>query len=224
MSRSLRRGVLAATVLSLSAVSLSACGAGGDAQTLQVKPDNAATSVGDIKIQNVNVITQPDLDAQGPAVISATVFNSGRKAQKLTAISLNGTGTSAKLKPATGAAGPITVPAGGSVVIGGAGNASAVLASGRESVKDGNLQPLTFSFNSTGKVQLGAYVVPAKSYFEGYGPEVMPQPSGSPTSTESGKPAESATPAESGKPTESGTPKEPGKPAGEASETAHAGH
>ncbi|MFJ9853714.1 DUF461 domain-containing protein [Streptomyces sp. NPDC101150] len=217
MSRSLRRGVLAATVLSLSVVSLSACGSGSDAQTLQVKPDNAETSVGDIKIQNANVITQPDVNSKGPAVISATVFNSGTKDQKLTAISVNGTGTSAKLSPATGA-GPITVPAGGSVVIGGAKNPSAVLASGRESVQDGNIQQLTFAFSSTGKVQIGAFVVPAKNYFEGYGPTQMPQPSGSASPSESGKPTTSASPSESGKPTESG------KPSGEASATAHAGH
>ncbi|AJT65149.1 hypothetical protein T261_3481 [Streptomyces lydicus] len=224
MSRSLRRGVLAATVLSLSVVSLSACGAGSDAQTLQVKPDNAATSVGDIKIQNANVVTQPELNAKGPAVVTATVFNSGTKDQKLTAITLDGSGTSAKLSPASGGAGPITVPAGGSVVIGGEGNASAVVASGREAVQDGNLQQLTFALSSTGKVQIGAYVVPAKSYFEGYGPKVVPQPSGSASPTESGKPSASATPAESGKPTESGTPTASGKPSGEASQAAHGGH
>ncbi|KIZ13687.1 hypothetical protein [Streptomyces natalensis] len=215
MSRSLRRGVLAATVLSLSVVSLSACGAGGDAQTLQVKPDNAATSVGDIKIQNANVITQPELTAKGPAVISATVFNSGTKDQKLTAITVNGTGASATLKAASGS-GTITVPAGGSVVIGGKGNASAVLASGREAVKDGDIQPLTFAFSSTGKVQLGAYVVPAKNYFVGFGPTQMPQPSGSPSA--SGKPSGSASPSTSGKPTASATP------SGTASQSAHQGH
>lgn len=194
MSRSLRRGVLAATVLSLSIASLSACAAGNDAQTLQVKPDNAATSAGDIKIQNASVVTQPDLNAKGPAVVTATVFNNGTTDQKLTAISVNGTGQSAKLTPAGGSAGAITVPAGGSVVIGGQGNASAVLASGREAVQDGNLQPLTFSFSSAGKVKLGAYVVPAKDYFQGYGPAVVPQPSGS------ASPSASASPSESGKP------------------------
>ncbi|ARF56875.1 DUF461 domain-containing protein [Streptomyces gilvosporeus] len=215
MSRSLRRGVLAATVLSLSVVSLSACGAGGDAQTLQVKPDSAATSVGDIKIQNANVITQPELNAKGPAVISATVFNSGTKDQKLTAITVNGTGASAALKAASGS-GPITVPAGGSVVIGGKGNASAVLASGREAVKDGDIQPVTFDFSSTGKVQLGAYVVPAKNYFVGFGPTQMPQPSGSPSA--SGKPTGSASPSATGKPSAGATP------SGTATKSAHQGH
>ncbi|MFG2863149.1 DUF461 domain-containing protein [Streptomyces sioyaensis] len=213
MSRSLRRGVLAATVLSLSIATLSACGAGNDAQTLQVKPDNAATSVGDIKIQNASVVTQPDVNAKGPAVISATVFNNGAKDQKLTAISVDGTGQSAKLSPTTGS-GPVTVPAGGSIVIGGKGDASAVLASGREAVKDGNAQPLTFTLSSAGKVKINAYVVPATSYFAGYGPSQLPQPSGSASPSGSGKPSAS------GKPSGSASPSGSAKPSG----SAHGGH
>ncbi|MFJ3950002.1 copper chaperone PCu(A)C [Streptomyces sp. Je 1-4] len=215
MSRSLRRGVLAATVLSLSIATLSACGAGNDAQTLEVKPDNAATSVGDIKIQNANVITQPEVDAKGPAVISATVFNSGAKDQKLTAISVDGTGQTAKLSPADRGSGPITVPAGGSVVIGGAGNPSAVLASGREAVQDGNAQPLTFKLSSTGQVKISAFVVPAKNYFEGYGPSKVPSASGSPSPSGTGKPSEPGS-----KPSDSASPSGTAKPA----EGAHAGH
>ncbi|MCK7624627.1 copper chaperone PCu(A)C [Streptomyces sp. RS10V-4] len=200
MSRSLRRGVLAATVLSLSIATLSACGAGSDAQTLQVKPDNAETSVGDIKIQNANVVTQPDVNAKGPAAITATVFNSGTQDQQLTGISVDGTGQSATLS------GKITVPAGGSVVLGGKDNPNALLPTGREAVQDGNVQPLTFSFSSAGKVKLNAYVVPAKNIFESYGPSQAPQPS----TSASGKPSESG----------SASPSSSGKP----SESAHAGH
>ncbi len=218
MSRSLRRGVLAATVLSLSIATLSACGAGNDAQTLQVKPDNAATSAGDIKIQNASVVTQPELDAKGPAVVTATLFNNGSKDQKLTGIAVDGTGQSAKLTPAGGGSGSITVPAGGSVVIGGADNASAVLASGREAVQDGNVQNLTFDFSSTGKVKIAAFVVPAKSYFEGYGPSQVPQPSGS--ATPGGKPSESGKPTESGTPASTASPSTTTKPAG----SSHSGH
>ncbi|MFD8327508.1 copper chaperone PCu(A)C [Streptomyces lydicus] len=214
MSRSLRRGVLAATVLSLSVVSLSACAAGNDAQTLQVKPDNAATSVGDIKIQNANVITQPDVNAKGPAVVAATVYNNGAKDQKLTAIAVDGTGQSAKLTPAGGGSGTITVPAGGSVVLGGKDNASAVLTSGREAVQDGNIQSLTFTLSSAGKVKVNAYVVPATNFFQGFGPSQLPQPSGSAT------PSGSAKPSESGKPSGTASPSATGKPGGGA----HAGH
>ncbi|MFI7103443.1 DUF461 domain-containing protein [Streptomyces sp. NPDC050161] len=220
MSRSLRRGVLAATVLTLSIATLSACGAGNDAQTLEVKPDNAATTVGDIKVQNASVVTQPDLKAKGPAAITATVFNSGTKDQKLTSITLVDTGKKAKLAPVKGS-GPITVPAGGSVVIGGKGNATATLAEGREAVQDGNAQPVSFSFSDTGSVQLRAYVVPANSYFKDYGPEVVPQPGVTPSGT--AKPSESGKPAESGKPGGSESPAGAETSEG-AGQGAHAGH
>ncbi|MBZ4017900.1 copper chaperone PCu(A)C [Streptomyces purpurogeneiscleroticus] len=197
MSRSLRRGALAATVLTLSIASLSACAAGNDAATLQVKPDNAATSVGDIKIQNAVVITQPKPDAKGPAVVSATVFNSSAQDQTLNSVTVDGSGQQAELKPAKGS-GKITVPAGGSVVIGGKGNASATLSSGREAVKDGDAQKVTFDFSRTGKVSLRAFVVPATSYFKDYGPVEVPQPSQSASATPSG----AASPSESGKPSE----------------------
>ncbi|MER6091406.1 DUF461 domain-containing protein [Streptomyces bluensis] len=200
MSSSLRRGTLAATAIAFSIASLAACGAGNNAQTLEVKPDNAATAVGDIKVQNAIVVTQPSLESStGPAVISATVFNTGRTAQTLEAVTVAGTGRSAELSPAKGT-GKLTIPAGGSVVIGGEGNASAVLPKTPAAVKDGNAQAITFTFSSTGDVSLRAFVVPAESYFEKWGPSEMPTvpspsaspsnspkaPSGSPSGTPSG--------------------------------------
>lgn len=195
MSSSLRRGALAASAIVFSIASLAACGAGNNAQTLEIKPDNAATSVGDIKIQNALVITQPDLQSTGPAVISATVFNSGRTDQTLQSVTLDTSGTSAELKPAKGQS--LTVPAGGSLILGGKDNASATLPSGREAVQDGNAQKITFTFSKTGKVSLRAFVVPATSYFDKWGPSQVPSapaaggapasPSGS--ATGSGKPA-----------------------------------
>ncbi|MGC9543199.1 DUF461 domain-containing protein [Streptomyces sp. UG1] len=191
MSSSLRRGALAAAALAFSITSLAACAAGNDSQTLEIKPDNAATSVGDIKIQNAVVITQPDLESTGPAAISATLFNSGRTAQTLDAIEVEGVDKAAELKPAKG--GSLTIPAGGSLIIGGKGNAAAVLPSSREAVQDGNAQKVTFTFSKTGDVSLRAFVVPAEHYFESWGPSEVPatpgataSPSGSPT----GSPAE----------------------------------
>ncbi|MDI3407387.1 DUF461 domain-containing protein [Streptomyces cavernicola] len=208
MSRSLRRGAIAATALGFSIATLAACGAGNNAQTLGVKPDNAATKVGDIKIQNAVVITQPDLKSTGPAAIAATVFNNGQKDQVLESIKIEGTDKQAELKPAKG--GKLTIPAGGSLVIGGAGNASAALPSSREAVLDGNAQNVTFSFSETGDVKMETFVVPATSYFKKWGPAEVPaaEPTKpvAPSEGASGKPTESA----SGKPTESasGTPAE----------------
>ncbi|MCX4763097.1 copper chaperone PCu(A)C [Streptomyces sp. NBC_01275] len=190
MSSSLRRGALAASAIAISVASLAACGAGNDSQTLEIKPDNAATSVGDIKLQNVVVITQPDLESTGPAAISATVFNSGTTDQTLDSITVDGTGKSAELKPAKGK-GKLTIPAGGSVVIGGADNAAAMLPSSREAVQDGNAQKITFTFSDTGAVSLRAFVVPAESYFSKWGPSDVPTASESASESASGASSES---------------------------------
>ncbi|MEU7342207.1 DUF461 domain-containing protein [Streptomyces sp. NPDC007074] len=201
MSSSLRRGALAAAAIAFSLASLAACAAGNDAQTLEVKPDNAATTVGDIKIQNALVITQPDTTSTGPAVISATLFNNGRTAQTLDSVTIGGNGT-AQITPAAGK-GKLTVPAGGSVILGGKGNASAALSSPGTAVKDGNAQKVTFTFSKTGDVSLRAFVVPAESYFTKWGPSDIPAAPGSEatgSSTES--PSDSASPSESA----SGTP------------------
>ncbi|WP_030734888.1 hypothetical protein [Streptomyces sp. NRRL S-31] len=214
MSSSLRRGALAASAIAFSIASLAACGAGNNAQTLEIKPDNAATSVGDIKIQNATIITQPDLKATGPAAVSATLFNGGRTDQKLQSIAIPGSNETVKLTPAKGQS--LTVPAHGSLVIGGKDNASAVIPNGRESVQDGNVQKVTFTFSKTGTVSLGAFVVPATSYFGTWGPSEVPSapasasPSGSgapgPDASESGKPGK---PGKNGKATPSGSPVTP---------------
>jgi hypothetical protein len=207
VSSSLRRGALAASAIAFSIASLAACGAGNDSQTLEIKPDNAAATVGDIKLQNVVVITQPDLESTGPAVISATVFNNGDHAQTLDSVTVDGTGKSAEIKPAKGN-GKVTVPAGGSIVIGGANNASAVLPSSREAVQDGNAQKVTFTFSDTGEVSLRAFVVPAESYFSKWGPSEIPTASPKPSESASGKPSpsSSASPSGSGSPSNSASP------------------
>ena len=200
MSSSLRRGTLAAAVIAFSIASLAACGAGNDAQTQEIKPDNAATSVGAIKVQNALVITQPDVKATGPAVISATLFNNGTTAQTLDSVSVEGEGT-AQITPASGK-GKLTVPAGGSIVLGGKGNASAALSSPSQTVLNGSLQKVTFSFSETGDVSLGAFVVPAESYFTKWGPSDIPSAPASPSTS----PSESATGSPSPSESASGKP------------------
>ncbi|GAA1664548.1 DUF461 domain-containing protein [Streptomyces yatensis] len=197
MSSSLRRGALAAAAIVVSVAPLSACGAGNDAQTLEVKPDNAATAVGDIKIQNATVVTQPDRKAKGPAVVTGRLFNNGKGAQTVKAITLPGTKARVKLSPAKGKSGPVVVPAGGSVAFGGKGNASAVISDGREAAKDGNAERVVFDLSSTGNIPVTAFVVPATSYFKGWGPSQLPTakpsgsatPGGTPSGTPSGKPS-----------------------------------
>ncbi|MGW0842114.1 copper chaperone PCu(A)C [Streptomyces sp. NPDC002787] len=195
MSSSLRRGALAAAALAFSIASLAACAAGNNAQTLEIRPDNAATSVGDIKIQNAIVVTQPGTETEGPAVVSATVFNGATTDQTLDSITVEGAGE-AELTPVKGEGegGKVVVPAGGSVTLGGEGNASAVLADVTDAVKDGNAQQVTFTFSETGEVGLRAFVVPAEHYFEKWGPTEVPQaPTASPSEETSGSPSPSGT-------------------------------
>ncbi|EFF91736.1 MULTISPECIES: hypothetical protein [Streptomyces] len=201
MSSSLRRGALAAAAIAFSIASLAACGAGNDAQTLEVKPDNAAVTVGTIKVQNAVVITQPGTQTKGPAVISATIFNNDDHAQTLDAIRVDGDGT-AQLTPAQGKGnGKLTVPAGGSLIIGGKGNASAALPSPGGNVADGNAQKITFTFSKTGDVSLRAFVVPAESYFDKWGPSNMPAaPGASPSASASKSASASASTGAAGQP------------------------
>ncbi|MGW5047140.1 DUF461 domain-containing protein [Streptomyces griseoluteus] len=193
MSSSLRRGALAASALAFSIASLAACGAGNNAQTLEIRPDNAATSVGAIKVQNALVITQPDAKANGPAAVAATLFNDGSTDQDLQSIAVDGSNEKVELKPAKG--GTLTVPAHGRLVIGGKGNASAMLASGREAVQNGNAQKVTFTFSKTGAVGLRAFVVPATSYFSDWGPSEVPSAPAAATSSPSDSPSASGKPA-----------------------------
>ncbi|MFH8716482.1 DUF461 domain-containing protein [Streptomyces zaomyceticus] len=210
MSRSLRRGALAATAIVFSIAALSACGAGNDAQTLGIRPDNAAVTVDDVKIQNALVITQPLDVAKGPAAVSATVFNNGSQPQTIESISLPGSNATVTLKAASGA-GPIVVPAGGSVVIGGEGNASAVVENGSESTRDGDAQRVVFKLSETGDVSLSAFVVPATHYFKDFGPSILPAPPGA---------TPSATASPSGEAEGEHGGEASGEPSGEASHAA----
>lgn len=212
MSSSLRRGALAAAAIAFSIASLAACGAGNDAQTLQVKPDNAATTVGDIQVQNAIIITQPGTQTKGPAVVSVTLFNNGKTDQTLDAIRVDGDGT-AQLTPASGQ-GKLTVPAHGSLILGGKDNASAALPNPGPVVQDGNAQKITFTFSKDGDVSLRASVVPAQGYFDKWGPSNIPAAPGAPgtpTGSATGEPGSdqsgtpSGTPASSDSSEQSGT-------------------
>ncbi|MFE3249260.1 DUF461 domain-containing protein [Streptomyces sp. NPDC059209] len=191
MSRSLRRGTLAASAIAFSIASLAACGAGNNAQTLGVRPDNASTSIGDISVQNATVVTQPKATTDGPAVITAKLFNNGGTQQTLDAITLPGSGNTVKITPVKGK-GPLTVPAGGSVLIGGEGNASAVIETGDEPARNGEAQRVVFQFSETGDVALDAFVVPATGPFTGFGPSAPPSPTTGPSEGPSGTPTDGA--------------------------------
>ncbi|MDI5969512.1 hypothetical protein POF50_009180 [Streptomyces sp. SL13] len=174
MSSSLRRGVLAAVITLSIAPLAAACGVGQDPQSLEVKPDSVATTVGDIEIQNAFIITEPQ--GSGAAVFTGRVFNNSTSAQQLTSITVQGSAAQAKLTGADGKAGPITIPANGSVALGGKGNPVAEL-SGSQGLDVGGFQKAVLDFSSTGQVTVDPAVVPAEHYFAPYGPSVEATPS-----------------------------------------------
>ncbi|MFB4194713.1 DUF461 domain-containing protein [Streptomyces carpaticus] len=171
MSSSLRRGAVAAVFAFSTAVALSACGAGLEAETQQIKPDNASAHVDDIKVQNVNVIL-PD-GPEGPAGVSARVYNEGTQPQVLESITLPGSDVVVELTPAEGES-EVVVPARGSVALGGEGNASAFIADpAAAQIALGNAQEIVFLLSDTGAIELAATVVPAEAnwaYYADWGP------------------------------------------------------
>jgi hypothetical protein len=221
VSSSLRRGALAAAVTAVSIASLAACGAGNNAQSLEIKPDHAATAVGNLKIQNALVATQPGEESTGPATVSATIFNSGSRAETLESITVAGAGE-AELTPAQGKS--LSVPPGGSLIIGGKDNASAVL-SGGEGLVDGNAQKVTFNFSTTGAVSLRAFVVPAEGHLASWGPSEAPAaPGASASASTSEEPGDHASGEAAGEPSEgaSATPGGSAAPTDAASASASA--
>ncbi|MDT0267567.1 DUF461 domain-containing protein [Streptomyces sp. DSM 44915] len=170
MSSRLRRGV-AAAFFAFPLFALTACGAGFDAETGNVRPDNASAQVDDIKVQSVNLILPEGGDRAG---LSARIINNGTEDQTLEAIGLGGPGQQLELTPAEGET-RVTVPAGGSVALGGAGNATAVIDDATAAdVRLGNAQHLVFLLSEAGEVGLSARVVPATgayAYYADWAPE-----------------------------------------------------
>lgn len=205
MSSSLRRGTLAATALALAVAGLTACGAGNEAATSQIKPDNAAKTFKELKLQNVNIVTASndttETRTEGPATVTARIFNDGPKDEILESITVDGPGGKAKLSPAKGEK-ELKVPAGGSLKLGGKDEAAALFAdAGKAGVLDGNAQSVTFRLSETGPVKMRATVVASAHQYEDIGPTVKPSASAS-AAEDGGKPEESASHGEQASPSE----------------------
>ncbi|MFJ5230675.1 DUF461 domain-containing protein [Kitasatospora sp. NPDC088391] len=181
MSRSLRRGAAAALVLA-AIVPLSACGAGNEPATLQIKPDNAATSVGNAKLNNIVVVAPAGSAGEysGPATVTVNIANTGTVEDVLTGVTI--AGAPAKLADASGApVSGITLKPGQSVLLGAAGAPSAQAASVKVSV--GGYTPTAFTFKTAGQVSSDALVHPASDLYKGFGPKDAAKPSAAPSAS-----------------------------------------
>ncbi|MCD0486419.1 copper chaperone PCu(A)C [Streptacidiphilus sp. ASG 303] len=196
MSRSLRRGAIAALV-ALAVAPLSSCAASNDAESLQVKPDNASTSLGDdLQLNNIVLVTAPGGGAAEsetrPAALSVNISNSGTAPEVLTSVSVGDAGTAALTGPGGGKVGQITVPAGGSVLLGGPGQPSVQIADA--SVQEGGYSRVTFTFDKAGTVTTQAAVVTGSGQYASFAPAAPAAPTAkaSPTALPTGSGAPGA--------------------------------
>ena len=170
MSRSLRRGAVAALIIATAPV-LAACSAGSGAATLQVKPDSAATTVGStLKINGITVVTATDGSNQANVV--ANIANNGQSAETLTSVTVDGT-------PAT-LSGPATIPALGSLLLSGPQQTAALVADLAQT--PGQNTTVSFTFANAGSASVQALVNAGAGQYAGYAP-VAPPVTATPTAT-----------------------------------------
>ncbi|MFG2903840.1 DUF461 domain-containing protein [Kitasatospora sp. NPDC048286] len=185
MSRSLRRGSIAA-IAAIAIASLSSCAAGNTPDTLQIKPDNAAATVGThLRLNNIVVVTGEGAvgDHTGPANVVVNIANTADIPAELQSVTVGGAATT--FADAAGAPlSSIVIPAGGAVAIGGQGNPTATAASA--TVPVGGFAPTVFTFKDGQKVEAQASVSPdsgehGHGLYQGYGP--TPSPTATPAKT-----------------------------------------
>ncbi|WAL72480.1 DUF461 domain-containing protein [Kitasatospora sp. YST-16] len=214
MSRSLRRGAVAAIVLA-AILPLAACATGNDASTLQIKPDNAATSVGDgVKLNNIVVVTEAGSAGAytGPATVTVNIANAGATDDVLTSVKIGD--ATAKLTDENGApVSTVDLKVNQSVLLGAQGSPVAQVSSSQLSV--GGYVKTTFTFAKAGEVSAQANVQPAVGSYEAFGPKkAAPSPSASASAS---APAAGASGSPSAGATASGSASAPASPSGSAS-------
>jgi len=142
----------------------SACAAGGNAATLQVKPDHAAGQTGSMLAQNVVVVVDP---ATGAAQLTGTIINSGTDADQLTAVNINGTPVALSYPLSIGSKSALNLGAdkGVKLVLPAAKGAKPVVQAGANS--DVNL-----TFSANGALKLAAAVESNTGVYAAYQPSI----------------------------------------------------
>ncbi|MFD8701573.1 DUF461 domain-containing protein [Kitasatospora sp. NPDC059648] len=212
MSRSLRRGSIAA-IAAIAIASLSSCAAGTTPDTLQIKPDNAAATLGtNLRLNNIVLVTGVGTsgDYTGPANVVVNISNTASTPAELQSITVGN--AAATFADAAGAPqSSIIVPAGGSVILGGQGNPSAAVSAA--AVHIGGFATTTFAFKDGQKVETQAAVSPDAGLYTGYGPTPSPTPTPAAASTKATSPASTAPVTPAAGATTPGAPAAPSAPA-----------
>lgn len=202
-SRRGRAGLAATAVVLTAAPFAAACGAGFNAASLVVKPNAAAGTIGDIKINNVWVIVDPD---SGTAEVIGAVTNTGTAPDQLVSVSANGnfatvvapaaTTTDTAPAVATGAGvtvsgETVTIPPGESASFG--ETASPELEIIGAGLTLGTFATVKMTFAQAGSITLSAQVEQNTGLFVGYNPNAAsPSASSSPSASASSSASASA--------------------------------
>lgn len=185
MSRSLRRGAVAAVIAVAIAPVLAACSAGSSAATLQVKPNAAATSVngGQLKLNGVAIVA--DANGNAPASVIASIANNEQQAENLVSVTVGTTAASLT--------GPTAIPSGSALSLGTPGaNATLATVPSLDQPAGAN-EPITFVFANGGSVTLSAQIQTGTGEYAPYAPATP-----TPTTVPSVVPTGAALPTASG--------------------------
>ncbi|MFC1420093.1 DUF461 domain-containing protein [Streptacidiphilus cavernicola] len=167
MSRSLRRGAVAAVIIATAPI-LAACAAGDSAASLKVKPDNAATSIatGDSSLKLNGIVVVTGATGQAPANVTVNIANGGTQPDTLTGVTVNGV-------PAT-LTGDMTVQPQGSLLLGGRGKPSATVPT--LDASPGQNTTVAFTFSSAGSVAVQALIATGTGEYATFAPVPPPAP------------------------------------------------
>ncbi|MEU8134707.1 hypothetical protein [Streptodolium elevatio] len=162
------RRALAAVLLAAVPLALAGCGAGKKAETLEIRPDTPAASLGPLLIQNVVLLTGP-LGGGGPLAVTGSIYNGGGAPDQIQRISVNELPLPAEITPAPNHPELRVLPK-QTLQLGGPGNTTAVVPNAADLVRSGDTRRVTFTFAREGETTLWVPVLPARSYYAGYGP------------------------------------------------------
>ncbi|MFI1384710.1 hypothetical protein [Embleya sp. NPDC020886] len=166
MSRSLRRGALAATVAVVLPLA-AGCASGKDAETNEIKPDTANAAFGSLKIQNVQLVTGDP--GKHLVALGGALFNEGTKPETVTKVTVDGAGQAL--------GGPLTIPAGGAVYMvdppqgmskdspQGRAYLGPLVFPNADKVEAGSFRRVTFAFGTAGETSLDVSVHAPTSYY-----------------------------------------------------------
>ncbi|OPC81701.1 hypothetical protein B4N89_12765 [Embleya scabrispora] len=186
MSRSLRRGALAATVAVVLPLA-AGCASGKEAETSKVKPDTANTAFGSLKIQNIQLVTSDP--GKNLVALGGALFNEGSAPETITKVTVDGAGQAL--------GGPLTIPAGGAAYLVDRPQGMAaddpqgrvylgpLVFPNAAKVEAGSFRRVTFAFGTAGETSLDVSVHAPSGYFAQLKPTpaFTPPPPAPPTSS-----------------------------------------